>query len=503
MDSSGSPDQVELKISRGEWSIARHIDVADCSRLVIRFEEDDFGGLCPRIGLKTEELVHSDGRAAVTVRNNDCVVVLPPPRYEGRPTATAAGRGQQQSAARAQRARDTGTGTGGSAPKATEPSRNRATRVAGGSSGTSGNGRTVSRQSGPQRPKGQLREAANRRGFAMRVAARESVMVAEPERAPAIAENAATEITQLRAQVKQLERQLRAKEEQAHRDRVISQGLLDAQPGLKAYTAAGRKQDVPAEDKLSRANEKLTARVKELSVQVQQLQVQPETVDEQTQCDSRITGISRNSIGVEKNLHARQQGELKDHRKDRNLAAQRKVGSDAKSRFETKAEAEAAVEAATAATAAAVKAATAAKATAAAAAGEKCLGLREHLFCTAEKTEWAAAEAKYNESYAVARLEVVEAEEEFIYSIGDEVEAEYPLQSATSGWYPVTITDRRMSDKGERYDIRYPYYGSDRNPTRNWPLNNWTADYLRPRAVDESDKNGTQAVEARMEQDHE
>ena len=89
MDSSGSPDQVELKISRGEWSIARHIDVADCSRLVIRFEEDDFGGLCPRIGLKTEGLVHSDGRAAVTVRNNDCVVVLPPPRYEGRPTAAA------------------------------------------------------------------------------------------------------------------------------------------------------------------------------------------------------------------------------------------------------------------------------------------------------------------------------------------------------------------------------------------------------------------------------
>ena len=80
----------ELKISWGAWSIARHIGVADLSRLVIQFEEDDFGGLCPRIGLETKGLVHSDGRAVVTVRNDDCVVVLPPPRHKESSTVAAA-----------------------------------------------------------------------------------------------------------------------------------------------------------------------------------------------------------------------------------------------------------------------------------------------------------------------------------------------------------------------------------------------------------------------------
>ena len=48
--------KIELKISAGSWSVARHIDIADRSRVVIQFEKDDFGGLCPRIGLETKGL---------------------------------------------------------------------------------------------------------------------------------------------------------------------------------------------------------------------------------------------------------------------------------------------------------------------------------------------------------------------------------------------------------------------------------------------------------------
>ena len=48
----------------------------------------------------------------------------------------------------------------------------------------------------------------------------------------------AAEIARLRAQVQQLS-------EQAHRDRVISQGLLDAQPGL---AAVARRNQGSAED---------------------------------------------------------------------------------------------------------------------------------------------------------------------------------------------------------------------------------------------------------------
>ena len=41
--SSGSiePSKIELKISAGPWSIARHIDIVDRSRVVIQFENDD------------------------------------------------------------------------------------------------------------------------------------------------------------------------------------------------------------------------------------------------------------------------------------------------------------------------------------------------------------------------------------------------------------------------------------------------------------------------------
>ena len=48
------PSKIELKISAGPWSIARHIDIADRSRVVIQFENDDFGCLCPSIGLETK-----------------------------------------------------------------------------------------------------------------------------------------------------------------------------------------------------------------------------------------------------------------------------------------------------------------------------------------------------------------------------------------------------------------------------------------------------------------
>ena len=67
--SSGSiePSKIELKISAGPWSIARHIDIADRSRVVTQFEKDNFGGLFPRIGVE-KGLVHSDGRAASSVQ---------------------------------------------------------------------------------------------------------------------------------------------------------------------------------------------------------------------------------------------------------------------------------------------------------------------------------------------------------------------------------------------------------------------------------------------------
>ena len=71
MDSSpGSiePSKIELKIPVGPWGIARHIDIADRSRVVIQFEKVDFGGLCARIGLETKGFVHYGGRAAFAVQ---------------------------------------------------------------------------------------------------------------------------------------------------------------------------------------------------------------------------------------------------------------------------------------------------------------------------------------------------------------------------------------------------------------------------------------------------
>ena len=78
---SGSiePSDQELKISLelGAWSISRRIDAKDRSRgLVIQCVEDDFGGLCPRIGLETKGLVHYGGRAAVSVQTDYGVVTI-------------------------------------------------------------------------------------------------------------------------------------------------------------------------------------------------------------------------------------------------------------------------------------------------------------------------------------------------------------------------------------------------------------------------------------------
>ena len=153
----------------------------------------------------------------------------------------------------------------------------------------------------------------------MRVAARDDVMVTEDGRrkssdgAAAQVAAQAAEITQLRAQVQQLTKQ-------ARHERVVSQGLLDAQPGLAA--AARREQSsAPAEragagetEKVVRANDELAARARELAVQVQH---QPATAVAQTLTDSRITGISRNSVGVERGVHARQQAQLAMYRKER------------------------------------------------------------------------------------------------------------------------------------------------------------------------------------------
>ena len=99
---SGSmePDHEQIRVGFGHWTVARALakDEFKSFRFVVSLEEDDFGGLCPRIGLEAKGLVHSDGCVAAIVPTNDCDVVLPPPRpSNGAQTAA----GQQQSAARA------------------------------------------------------------------------------------------------------------------------------------------------------------------------------------------------------------------------------------------------------------------------------------------------------------------------------------------------------------------------------------------------------------------
>ena len=92
-----SDQELRINLELGAWSISRRIDAKDRSRLVIQCVEDDFGGLCPHIGLETKGLVHYGGRAAVSVQTDHGVVVLPPP--------AAATRGQQQYSSNQPRAR--------------------------------------------------------------------------------------------------------------------------------------------------------------------------------------------------------------------------------------------------------------------------------------------------------------------------------------------------------------------------------------------------------------
>lgn len=62
-------------------------------RFVVSLDENDFGGLCPRIGLEAKGVVHSDGRVDATVLIDDCAVVMPRPRpHKGAQTAAAISR---------------------------------------------------------------------------------------------------------------------------------------------------------------------------------------------------------------------------------------------------------------------------------------------------------------------------------------------------------------------------------------------------------------------------
>jgi hypothetical protein len=156
-------------------------DIEKDTRIVIWFKEDDFGVLCPQIGLENKHLVHSDGRTAAIVPKDDCVVAFSLPRREEKPAAAAEGEdGQQQSAARAQHARDIDTGTDRCAPKATGPSRKCAAKAAGDSSGTGDNGSSSSSSSKSQQRRAQLRECKRLRaahdciGYALRLEARGS-----------------------------------------------------------------------------------------------------------------------------------------------------------------------------------------------------------------------------------------------------------------------------------------------------------------------------------------
>jgi hypothetical protein len=202
---SGSiePSDQELKISLelGAWSISRRIDAKDRSRLVIQCVEDDFGGLCPRIGLETKGLVHYGGRAAVSVQTDYGVVVLPPPAAttRGQQQSTA---GQQQPAARARQQGQSRTGAARQGHRGSQSSRSWADRVTGGSSGTGGTGGAAgsnnsssnSRQPVTQQQGGQQRGGHNSAAAARRVAdrvARTEKRNMEPESNGAAAENAA------------------------------------------------------------------------------------------------------------------------------------------------------------------------------------------------------------------------------------------------------------------------------------------------------------------------
>ena len=82
----GSPDQVEepMKITfeLGARWLEQSIRIDLSSKLVIGYEEDDFGQLCPWIGQEDKRLKHCDGRAAKIVQRDHHAVVLPQPRLD-------------------------------------------------------------------------------------------------------------------------------------------------------------------------------------------------------------------------------------------------------------------------------------------------------------------------------------------------------------------------------------------------------------------------------------
>ena len=123
----------------------------------------------------------------------------------------------------------------------------------------------------------------------------------------AAAQDAAAEIARLRAQNQQLR-------EQAHHDRVISQGLLDAQPGLAAVTR--RKQMAAATDKTEVAvwaGESSRGNWKQ-KVQMGSKLHSGNTAKENT--DSNKTGMALRWVGVRSDVHRRQQAQLAVYRKN-------------------------------------------------------------------------------------------------------------------------------------------------------------------------------------------
>ena len=338
-------------------------DIQEDTRVVIWLKAGDFGVLCPDIGVENKYLVHSDGRAAAKmVLKGDQVVVLPPPRQpansrgaESRTTTNSRARARQQNHSRG------GAAQGGHR----DPQSSRTGRTA----GSSGTGTGGSRRAGAQQQDRQLRGQAGtqqqgrqQRGAATPVADRNSVLAAEEKRrnagddaemakgpegsqtaatharqqhqsqdtqhqhrsqkisgveAPAalkedaadtpVAEYAATENIQLRAQVQQLRTQL-------HHERKVSQGLLDACRQPEVHAAATRKQNAVAEVP------EWAGKCAQLGVKVQvnsKLHEGSNTVYSRT--DSRITGYGFTGVGVRADVHARQQAELTAYRKKQKI----------------------------------------------------------------------------------------------------------------------------------------------------------------------------------------
>ena len=122
-----------------------------------------------------------------------------------------------------------------------------------------------------------------------------------------VAEYAATENIQLRAQVQQLRTQL-------HHERKVSQGLLDACRQPEVHAAAKRKQNAVAEVP------EWAGKCAQLGVKVQvnsKLHEGSNTVYSRT--DSRITGYGFTGVGVRADVHARQQAELTAYRKKQKI----------------------------------------------------------------------------------------------------------------------------------------------------------------------------------------